>query len=157
MRVNCELNHVDIVLCCDPKAFTHTNPLAGLKRAEPSSGSLPSTRPGLETDPAEVSCLCQGKRDPDLHPAGFEIARAATDRPDLQLRMQGNAFLGAFFRVSPFFETFGIDPSRFDEVVRAQYEKKFGRFGSAVSTRTCGDGRGVLAGHRGSPTARSTR
>jgi pyruvate-ferredoxin/flavodoxin oxidoreductase len=24
IRVNCELNHVDVVLCCDPKAFTHT-------------------------------------------------------------------------------------------------------------------------------------
>ena len=32
---------------------------------------------------------------------GFQIARKATDRPDLQLRMQGNAFLGAFFAVSP--------------------------------------------------------
>ena len=32
---------------------------------------------------------------------GFKIARKATDRGDLQLRMQGNAFLGAFFAVSP--------------------------------------------------------
>ncbi|MFN7458621.1 MAG: hypothetical protein ACK5U0_14620, partial [Gemmatimonas sp.] len=32
IKVNCELNHVDVVLCCDPKAFTHTNPLEGLKR-----------------------------------------------------------------------------------------------------------------------------
>src|SRR5689334_23830915 len=31
IKVNCELNHVDVVLCCDPKAFTHTNPLEGLK------------------------------------------------------------------------------------------------------------------------------
>ena len=29
IQVNCELNHVDVVLCCDPKAFTHTNPLEG--------------------------------------------------------------------------------------------------------------------------------
>ena len=32
IRVNCELNHVDVVLCCDPKAFTHTNPLAGVNK-----------------------------------------------------------------------------------------------------------------------------
>ena len=32
VRVNCELNHVDVVLCCDPKAFTHTNPLEGLNK-----------------------------------------------------------------------------------------------------------------------------
>ena len=32
IQVNCELNHVDVVLCCDPKAFTHCNPLEGLKK-----------------------------------------------------------------------------------------------------------------------------
>src|SRR3974390_779432 len=30
IRVNCDLRHVSVVLCCDPKAFTHTNPLDGL-------------------------------------------------------------------------------------------------------------------------------
>ena len=46
--------------------------------------------------------------------------------------MQGNSFLGAYFAVSPFFEVFDIDKSKYDEVVHAQYEKKFGRFGNAV-------------------------
>ena len=32
IQVNCELNHVDVVLCCDPKAFTHCNPLEGLNK-----------------------------------------------------------------------------------------------------------------------------
>ena len=41
---------------------------------------------------------------------GFEIARKATDRGDLQLRMQGNAFLGAFFAVSPLLQEFRITP-----------------------------------------------
>jgi len=133
VRVNCELNHVDIVLCCDPKAFTHTNPLAGLKKggALVWESSEPPDRVWKRIPPKFRAFVREnGIRIFTL--PGFEIARAATDRPDLQLRMQGNAFLGAFFRVSPFFETFGIDPSRFDEVVRAQYEKKFGRFGSAV-------------------------
>ncbi|MCB1205068.1 MAG: 2-oxoacid:acceptor oxidoreductase family protein, partial [Verrucomicrobiae bacterium] len=133
VRVNCELNHVDIVLCCDPKAFTHTNPLAGLKKggalvwesAEPPATVWKRIPPKYRSFIRE-----NGIRIYTL--PGFEIARAATDRPDLQLRMQGNAFLGAYFRVSPFFETFGIDPSRFDEVVKAQYVKKFGRFGEAV-------------------------
>src|SRR5690606_16075997 len=30
VRVNCDLRHVNVVLCCDPKAFTHINPLEGL-------------------------------------------------------------------------------------------------------------------------------
>jgi len=133
VRVNCELNHVDIVLCCDPKAFTHTNPLAGLKKG------------GALIWESSESPEMAWKRIPQNHREfvkennirifilpGFEIARDATDRPDLQLRMQGNSFLGGFFRVSPFFKVFGIDESKFDEVVRAQYVKKFGRFGEAV-------------------------
>ena len=63
---------------------------------------------------------------------GFQIARKATDRADLQLRMQGNAFLGAFFRVSPLLADFRITPEQFREVVHHQYVKKFGRFGEAV-------------------------
>ena len=31
VRVNCDLRHVNVVLCCDPKAFLHTNPLEGLE------------------------------------------------------------------------------------------------------------------------------
>ncbi len=29
-RVNCDLRHVNVVLCCDPKAFTHIDPLDGI-------------------------------------------------------------------------------------------------------------------------------
>lgn len=63
---------------------------------------------------------------------GFQIAKEATDRHDLQLRMQGNAFLGAFFKVSPLLSQFGISEELFRELVLAQYNKKFGRFGDAV-------------------------
>ena len=63
---------------------------------------------------------------------GFQIARTATDRVDLQLRMQGNAFLGAFFAVSPLLGEFGITQEQFREVVHKQYVKKFGQLGDAV-------------------------
>ena len=46
--------------------------------------------------------------------------------------MQGNAFLGAFFPVSPLLSEFRITPEQFRKVVRKQYVKKFGRFGDAV-------------------------
>src|SRR5678815_4796272 len=65
---------------------------------------------------------------------GFEIARNATDRGELQLRMQGNSFLGAFFRVSPFLKHNNISDATFLATVKKQYEKKFGRFGEAVVT-----------------------
>src|SRR5688572_22136448 len=48
--------------------------------------------------------------------------------------MQGNSFLGAFFRVSPFLKTFGISEEQFQKVVHKQYVKKFGRFGDADVT-----------------------
>ena len=46
--------------------------------------------------------------------------------------MQGNAFLGAFFAVSPLLEEFGISQEQFREVVHRQYVKKFGRLGEGV-------------------------
>ena len=63
---------------------------------------------------------------------GFEIAREATGRADLQLRMQGNAFLGAFFAVSPMLQEFGITSEQYRDVVRKQYVKKFGKLGEGV-------------------------
>jgi pyruvate-ferredoxin/flavodoxin oxidoreductase len=46
--------------------------------------------------------------------------------------MQGNAFLGAFFSVSPLLGEFRITQEQFHEVVHKQYVKKFGRLGDAV-------------------------
>lgn len=133
IKVNCELNHVDVVLCCDPKAFTHTNPLEGINKG----GALVWE----SSDTVENAW----QRIPEKHRQfikdnnirvyilpGFDIAKKATDRPDLQLRMQGNSFLGAFFRVSPFLEHNNISEELFQDVVHKQYEKKFGRFGDAV-------------------------
>ena len=133
IKVNCELNHVDVVLCCDPKAFTHTNPLEGLKKG----GSLvweSSEAPEVawQRVPAAHRQFVLDNNIRVFILPGFDIARQATSQPELQLRMQGNSFLGAFFRVSPFLKTFGISEDQFQKVVRKQYEKKFGRFGDAV-------------------------
>ncbi len=133
VRVNCDLRHVNVVLCCDPKAFTHSNPLDGM---------APGGCFVFESDDAPEQAweripvwarkqIIENNIRMFVLP-GFRIARAATDRADLQLRMQGNAFLGAFFAVSPLLEEFGISREQFDAVVRAQYVKKFGRFGDAV-------------------------
>ena len=133
IRTNCDLRHVNVVLCCDPKAFTHTNPLDGM--AEGGAFVWES-----EEDPTQAWLRIPRKYRQSILDKkirffilpGFEIARKATDRPELQLRMQGNAFLGAFFAVSPFLKEFGIDREHFHEQVEAQYRKKFGRFGDAV-------------------------
>jgi pyruvate-ferredoxin/flavodoxin oxidoreductase len=133
IKVNCELNHVDVVLCCDPKAFTHTNPLEGLKKGGAlvwESSDAPDV--AWQRVPAKYRQWIQENNIRIFILPGFEIARKATDKTELQLRMQGNSFLGAFFRVSPFLKTFKISQENFDEVVHKQYVKKFGRFGDAV-------------------------
>jgi pyruvate-ferredoxin/flavodoxin oxidoreductase len=133
IRVNCELNHVDVVLCCDPKAFTHTNPLEGLN----PGGSLvweSSEAPEVawQRIPKHLREFVRERKIRVFLLPGFEIARAATDRSDLQLRMQGNSFLGAFFRVSSFLRDNNVDEETFYGIVRSQYKKKFGRFGDTV-------------------------
>jgi len=133
IQVNCELNHVDVVLCCDPKAFTHTNPLEGLNKGGClvwESSDTPET--SWQRIPAQYRKFVRDNNIRVFILPGFEIARKATDRSELQLRMQGNSFLGAFFRVSPFLQHNGITETDFLATVKHQYEKKFGRFGEAV-------------------------
>jgi pyruvate-ferredoxin/flavodoxin oxidoreductase len=135
IRVNCELNHVDVVLCCDPKAFTHTNPLEGLNRGGClvwESSDTPET--AWQRVPAHYRKFIKENNIRIFILPGFEIARKATNQTELQLRMQGNSFLGAFFRVSPFLKEFGISEELFHKTVHKQYEKKFARFGEAVVT-----------------------
>ncbi|MBM3876019.1 MAG: oxidoreductase [Verrucomicrobia bacterium] len=133
IKVNCELNHVDVVLCCDPKAFTHTNPLEGIKKGGCIVWeSSDTTETAWMRIPAQHRQFVKENNIRVFILPGFDIARKATDKPELQLRMQGNSFLGAFFRVSPFLNDNAISEEQFHETVRKQYVKKFGRFGDAV-------------------------
>ena len=116
IKVNCELNHVDVVLCCDPKAFTHTNPLEGLKKGGClvwESSDSPET--AWQRIPAKYRQFVQDNGIRVFILPGFDIARKATHQTELQLRMQGNSFLGAFFRVSTFLKDFGISEEKFHE------------------------------------------
>jgi pyruvate-ferredoxin/flavodoxin oxidoreductase len=133
IRVNCDLRHVTVVLCCDPKAFTHTNPLDGMQEG----GSLVwesdvDGESAWKNLPIWARQQIIKKKIRVFTLPGFEIARKATDRADLQLRMQGNAFLGAFFAVSPMLQEFGITQEQYRDVVYKQYVKKFGKLGDAV-------------------------
>jgi pyruvate-ferredoxin/flavodoxin oxidoreductase len=133
IRVNCDLRHVTVVLCCDPKAFTHINPLDGMQEG----GSLvwESDEEGeqaWERLPQWARKQIIDKNIRVFTLPGFAIAKKATDRGDLQLRMQGNAFLGAFFAVSSLLNEFGITQEQYREVVHKQYVKKFGKLGDAV-------------------------
>ncbi len=63
---------------------------------------------------------------------GFNIAREEATDSDLQLRMQGIAFQGAFFAASPVKEQAGLDDARLLEAIRQQIEHKFGSKGARV-------------------------
>lgn len=134
IRVNCDLKHVDVVLCPDPKIFLHTNALEGLKE-----GGVFVWESGETTSEAAWQRIPKKYRQEVidkniqlyiLH--GFDIAKAATNKPELQTRMQGNAFLGAFFNVSTFLNDYKIPEEEYRSIVKAQYVKKFGRFGDTV-------------------------
>ena len=88
IRVNCDLRHVNVVLCCDPKAFTHSNPLEGM--AEGGSFVWESD----ETPEVAWTRIPKDKRQEIIDKKiklyvlpGFDIAKKATNRSDLQLRM----------------------------------------------------------------------
>ena len=75
--MNCDLRHVNVVLCCDPKAFTHTNPLDGMAEG----GCLvwesdEEARAGLGAHPAVGPPADPRQEDPRLHPARASTSRA---------------------------------------------------------------------------------
>jgi len=134
IRVNCDLHHVSVVLCCDPKIFLHTDPLVGLQKggAFVWESNETSAKKAWERIPNKYRHEIIDNNIQIYILNGFEIAKKATKREDLQTRMQGNSFLGAFFRVSSFLKDYNIPEDEFLNTVKNQYNKKFGRFGDAV-------------------------
>jgi pyruvate-ferredoxin/flavodoxin oxidoreductase len=130
VRLNGELKNVDIVLSPDANVFRHSNPLAGLADGgifviqsdrEPAEfwESLPAAarRTILEKN-IRVHCL-----------DAFAIATAEASDAELRYRMQGNAFMGAFFALSPLREQQGLSEEALFEGIKAQLVKKFKHLG----------------------------
>lgn len=134
VRVNCDLRHVNVVLCCDPKIFLHSNPLAGLEKGGAFVWESNETTPtaAWKRIPRNYRKEIIEKEIRVFTLNGFDIAKAATEREDLQTRMQGNAFLGAFFSVSSFLNDYSIPKEDFESTVRKQYVRKFGKLGESV-------------------------
>jgi len=133
IRTNCELKHVDVVLSPDPNVFRHSNPLAGLAEGGvfviQHDGSAEELWSGL---PPWVQQVVRRRKIRVFHLDAFAIARDETDEPDLQFRMQGAAFQGAFFKASPVMEREKLDREKLFEAVHAQLQKKFGHRGPGV-------------------------
>jgi len=134
IRVNSEYFYVDVVLSPDPNVFKHTNALAGLK-----DGGVFIIQSDLGSD-AEVWATIPGHLrkliiDRDIHIFyldAFKIAREEASDVELQLRMQGNAFQGAFFAASPVMAQSGLDEEKLLKAIHDQIEHKFGAKGARV-------------------------
>lgn len=134
IRVNCEYFYVDVVLSPDPNVFQHTNALAGVK--EGGVFILQSDQPNAEavwaSIPAPYREIIVNKKINLFYLDAFKIAREEASDPDLQLRMQGIAFQGAFFAGSPVAEQAGLTEEQLLEAIHKQLNKKFGGKGARV-------------------------
>ena len=134
IRVNCEYFYVDVVLSPDPNVLQHTNALAGLKEGGVFiiQSDCESPQQLWETIPERYQRLILEKRIRLYYLDAFRIARDEASDPELQLRMQGNAFQGAFFRASPVAENAGLSEEKLLAAIREQLQHKFGAKGARV-------------------------
>jgi pyruvate-ferredoxin/flavodoxin oxidoreductase len=134
IRINCEYYYVDVVLSPDPNVFGHTNALAGLIKggvlvmqsdaASPEDfwASIPRRyREQIVENEIRVFYL-----------DAFRIARDEATDPELQLRMQGIAFQGAFFATSTLLEKHGLSEEALLDAIHEQLQHKFGAKGARV-------------------------
>jgi pyruvate-ferredoxin/flavodoxin oxidoreductase len=133
IRFNAELRNVDVVLSPDPNVFRHSNPLAGL-----GEGGAFVIQSEMEPDALWASLPATARREIVERKIrlytlnGFGIASDEASDPELRYRMQGAAFMGAFFHVSPLAEREGLSQEKLFAGIRTQMERKFGKLGAAV-------------------------
>ena len=134
IRMNCEYYYVDAALSPDPNVFGHSNPLAGLKKG--GIFIIQSDLPSADDVWAQIPLRFQKFIvDNEIHVFyldAFKIAREEASDLELQFRMQGNAFQGAFFKASHVMEKAGLDDTALFVAIEQQLEAKFGKKGARV-------------------------
>jgi pyruvate-ferredoxin/flavodoxin oxidoreductase len=133
IRVNAELKHVTVVLSPDPNVFHHSNPLEGLE--EGGVFIMQGDRPLAEiwrSLPGWARRQIVEKQYRVFILDGFKIASTEASDPELRYRMQGAAFMGAFFKAAPLCEREGLDEQRLFDGIKKQLVKKFGHLGEKV-------------------------
>jgi pyruvate-ferredoxin/flavodoxin oxidoreductase len=134
IRINCEYIYVDVVLSPDPNVFEHTNALAGLKEGGVFviQSELPSEEAVWASIPVPYRRIIVDKKIKLFYLDAFKIAREVASDPDLQLRMQGIAFQGAFFAASPVRQQRGLSEEQLIDAIESQLQKKFGGKGARI-------------------------
>ncbi|MDH3588955.1 MAG: 2-oxoacid:acceptor oxidoreductase family protein, partial [Gammaproteobacteria bacterium] len=134
IRINCEFHYVDVVLSPDPNVFSHTNAVAGLTEG----GILVMQSDAKSADefwrniPLEYRKTIVEKKIQVYYVDAFSIARDEATDPELQLRMQGIAFQGAFFATSPLLKKHRLSEASLLAAIREQLQHKFGSKGARV-------------------------
>ncbi len=133
IRLNCELRHVDVVLSPDPNVTRHSDPLAGL--AAGGVFVIQSDRAPEDLWASFPTRIQRAIKDRNIKVYVLDAFRIATEEvtgAEFRYRMQGAAFMGAFFRVSPLLGGRGVDEATLFQGIRSQMVKKFGRLGEQV-------------------------
>jgi len=133
LRLNCELKHVSVVLSPDPNVFLHSNPLAGL--CDEGVFIIQSELSGEElwnSFPKTAQRTIRARKIKVFAVDGFSIALSEASNPELRFRMQGVAFMGAFFNAAPLMKAHGLSRERLFEGIYKQLTKKFGHLGERV-------------------------
>ncbi len=134
IRVNCEYTQVDVVLSPDPQVFLHTNAVAGLKKDGVLiiQSNLPDAAALWATFPMQTQKYLVENNIHVFYLDAFTIAREESSNPDLQLRMQGNAFQGAFFHASDVQKRAGLNEETLFKAIENQLNDKFGKKGKRI-------------------------
>jgi len=133
IRLNCELRNVNVVLSPDPNVFRHSDPLDGL-----AAGGVFVIQSDLspesfwQTLPAKARQTIRHRKIKLYVLDAFAIARKEASDVELRYRMQGAAFMGAFFATSPLLAREGVSEKSVFEGIRKQLAKKFGSKGEQV-------------------------
>ncbi len=133
VRLHAELNQVDFVAVQDGNAFLSGNPLDGVV-----DGGLVYMQSALTPEQFWTELPATARRTIrerklrlyTLDAAG--IARQASSRVDLQVRMQGIVLLGAFLRLTPFAERAALNEEALFAALEKTLEKYFGKRGQQV-------------------------
>ena len=134
IRINCEYTHVDVVLSPDPQVFLHTNAVAGLSKGGVFiiQSNLADALSLWATFPRHTQKFIADNDIRVFYLDAFAIAREESSNPDLQLRMQGNAFQGAFFHASDVQQRAGLNEETLFRAIENQLNAKFGKKGKRI-------------------------
>lgn len=134
IRVNADYFYVDVVLSADPNVFGHSNPLAGLKKGGVFILQSPAATAAecWASIPKKFQQIIVDNNIRLFYMDAFKIAREEANDPELQLRMQGNAFQGAFFAASPVMKDGKLSEKTLFAAIRSQLDHKFGKKGARI-------------------------